>query len=178
MPADRQEGRPRWRRELVLALVVATGVLLPLGLLAGWANATFYDSNTFSQRAVDLLDSQPVRRELADRLTRQLVVNGNQQAVNFRPAFELAIQSAIDTDTFRSIFRDAVRRTHETVLTGRQSGTALDLSDSLSIISGTLQLPDTAEPGQRDERALGTSLTDVTDRMAGLGVWRWEDLTA
>jgi hypothetical protein len=163
---------------LATVCLVISGVLLPIGLLAGWANTTFYDSATFSQRAVDLLDSQAVRRELADRLTQQLALNGNQQAVNFRPAFELAIQSAVDTDTFRSIFRDAIRRAHETVLGGRQSGTALDLSDSLAIISGTLQLPDTAQPGQRDEQALGTSLTDVTDRLAGLGLWRLEGITA
>jgi hypothetical protein len=169
-------GRARGR--ISVALLVLGGLLLPVGLIAGWANATIYDSQTFSERTVDLLNSPSVRRELSTRITEQLVRSGNQQAVNFRPAFELAVDAAIDTDTFRSIFRTAIRRTHEAILASQDAGeTGLDLSDSVAIISSTLQLPENAKPGQDAESALGTSFADTTQRLADLRVWQLEELS-
>ncbi|HEX8770197.1 MAG TPA: hypothetical protein VF711_05450, partial [Acidimicrobiales bacterium] len=164
----------RWRHALSVICIGIAALLLPVGLLANWAHSTFFDSNTFSTRAVALIDSPAVRRALADKLTEQLALAGNQQAVSFRPAYQLAIEAAIATDTFKSIFRTAVQRTHAAVLAGNESA-SLDLSDSISIIAGTLQLPENARPGQEDERALGTSLADVTKRMADLRIWRLED---
>ena len=122
-------------------LLVLTGLLLFVGLLSAWANTTVYDSATFSERTVDMLNDPAVRRELAKRLTEQLVLSGNQQAVAFRPAFQLAIEAAIDTDTFRSIFRTAVRRAHEAILANHAGGVGLNLSDSITVIASTLQLP-------------------------------------
>ena len=90
---------------------------------------------------VAVLDSPVVRREIAARLTQELARAGNRQAVNFGPAFELAVEVAADTDTFRSIFRTAVRRVHEALLAGEGSGAGLDLSDSIAIITSTLRLP-------------------------------------
>jgi hypothetical protein len=101
------------RRVTSIVLVVVAGVLFPVFVIFTWADSTLYDSNNFSQRSVEPLDSEAVRRELSRRLTGQLVRAGNQQATEFRPAFELALEAVIDTDTFKSIFRNAVRRTHE-----------------------------------------------------------------
>ncbi len=50
--------------------------------------------------------------------TEQLARSGNQNAIAFRPAVVLAIETVVDTDTFRSIFRTAIRRTHEALLQG------------------------------------------------------------
>jgi hypothetical protein len=135
------------RRGASVVLLVVAGLLFPLAVVANWAKSTVYDSETFSERAVDPLDSQVVRRELARKLTEQLVVAGNQQAVNFRPAFELAIESVIDTDTFRSIFRTAVRQTHEAILAGRGAEAGLNLGDSFALIASSLQAR--AAPGRK-----------------------------
>ncbi|HUQ62206.1 MAG TPA: hypothetical protein VM121_00440 [Acidimicrobiales bacterium] len=175
MMASRREPN-RLRHALSVVCLVLAALLMPIGLIAQWANSTFFESKTFSTRTVDLLESPAVRRELANKLTEQLAFAGNQQAVNFRPAFQLAIEAAINTDTFRSIFRTAVERTHEAILAGNK-GASLDLSDSISIIAGTLQLPENARPGQADERTLGTSLSDVTKQMADLRVWSLEEET-
>jgi hypothetical protein len=53
----------------VVPLVVA-GVMFPVAVLANWAGSTLYDSESFSERAVEPLNSQAVRTELARRLTR------------------------------------------------------------------------------------------------------------
>src|SRR6516162_8532298 len=131
----------RFRRWTSVVLLAVVAVIFPLGVVAQWAGGTIYDSDAFSQRSVELLNSPAVQRLLATRLTEQLARSGNQQALAFRPAVQLAIEAVIDTDTFRSIFRTAVRRTHQALLEGRSGDAGLDLSDSVSIIAASLQLP-------------------------------------
>jgi hypothetical protein len=159
-------------------LIIATAVLLPVGLAGAWANATLYDTQTFSRRSVDILESPAVRREIAVRLTGQLAISGNRQAVNFGPGFQVAIEAIIDTDTFRSIFRSAVAQTHASILAGRDR-VGLDLSDSIPIIAASLQLPSTAEPGAltEDEDALQSTLTDTAEDIAHLYVWDLREAT-
>ncbi len=169
----------RMRARISVALIVISGLLLPLGLAATWANATIYDSITFSERSVDLLNSPSVRKEVAPRITEQLARSGNQQAVNFRPAFQLAVEAAIDTDTFRSIFRTAIKRTHQAILVDQSQGTSgLDLSDSFAIIASTLQLPDNAAPGQKTGSPLGTTFADTTERLGSYGIWRLDEISS
>ena len=116
-----------------------------------------------------------MRREVADRLTEQLARSGNEQAIAFRPAVILALESVVDTDTFRSIFRDAIRRTHEALLAGRGAGAGLDLSDSLAIVSASLELRASGQ-GQSSGGGLGQSLADVTQRANALHIWDLEQL--
>ena len=79
------------RRVASTVLLVVAGVMLPVTVIGNWAGSNLYDSDSFSARAVEPLNSEAVRRELAHRLTEQLVQAGNQQATSFRPAFELAL---------------------------------------------------------------------------------------
>ena len=165
----------RIRGGLSTALLVVAGILFPIGVVAAWAGQTIYDSAAFSHRAVQLLDSPAVRREVADRLTEQLARSGNEQAIAFRPAVILALESVVDTDTFRSIFRDAIRRTHEALLAGRGAGAGLDLSDSLAIVSASLELRASGQ-GQSSGGGLGQSLAEVTQRANALHIWDLEEL--
>ena len=108
----------RLRAGLSIALLVIASVALPTVVVSTWSHSTIYDSGEFSKRMASVLDSGAVRHQLATRLTQELARAGNQQAVNFRPAFELAVEAAVDTDTFRSIFRTAIQRTHQSLLAG------------------------------------------------------------
>jgi hypothetical protein len=165
----------RLRSVTSTVLLVLVGVILPIGVVAGWAETTIYDSDSFSQRAVSILDSPAVRRELADRLTEQLARSGNQNAIAFRPAVVLAIDAVVDTDTFRSIFRTAIRRTHEALLQGSNGSSGLDLSDSFAIVAASLQVPTsgTASSGG----GLGQSLADVTAKLGQLHIWDLDSIT-
>ena len=129
----------RVRSGLSTVLLVLSGVLVPIGVIAAWADSTIYDSATFSRRAVQLLDSSSVRREVAERLTEQLARAGNEQAIAFRPAAILAVEAVVDTDTFRSIFRTAIRQTHESLVDGLGGAGGLDLSDSFALVSASLE---------------------------------------
>ena len=81
-----------------MVCAVLACISLFVGLLALWAGNTVYDSETFADRSVSMLDEAEVRTELAARLTEQLARSGNQNAVNFRPAFQLAVEAAIDDE--------------------------------------------------------------------------------
>lgn len=160
------------RRRISTALLVVAALLLPVGVVASWARDTLYDSTTFSNRAVDVLRSSAVRTVLARRLTEELARSGNEQAVNFRPGLQLAIESVVDTDAFRSIFRTAVRRTHAAILSGRNGSSGLDLQDSVAIITSSLQASQSPAQTGEQQGGLGDSLSDVTHRLGDLGVWR------
>jgi hypothetical protein len=166
----------RVRSVLSTVLLVLSGVLIPIGAIAAWADSTVYDSARFSRRAVQLLDSSSVRRELAGRLTEQLARAGNEQAIAFRPAAILAIEAVIDTDTFRSIFRSAIEQTHVGLVEGLGGTAGLDLSDSFALVSASLEA---GSAGQSTEAGsgsgLGRSMADITRRADQLHFWELGD---
>ena len=146
------------RRVASVVLLAVAGVMLPVVVLATWAESTLYDSESFSERAVEPLNSQAVRTELARRLTAQLVQAGNQQATDFRPAFELALEGVIDTDTFKSIFRNAVRRTHEAIIEqGDGGGRKVSTSAPRSLSSPAASRPAPEGVGPRRARMAWTT---------------------
>jgi hypothetical protein len=165
------------RRVASVVLLVVAGMAFPVLVLTQWAGATLYESETFSERAVEPLNSQAVRTELARRLTAQLVQAGNQQATEFRPAFELALEGVIDTDTFKSIFRNAVRRTHEAIIEQGEGGgrQGLDLGASFALITSSLQAGGGGS-GQQGASGLDNSLTDVTSTIDDYGLWDAEGI--
>jgi hypothetical protein len=170
------------RRVASIVLLVVAGVLFPVSVIVGWADSTLYDSRNFSERAVEPLNSEAVRRELSRRLTGQLVRAGNRQATEFRPAFELGLEAVIDTDTFRSIFRNAVRRTHEAIIEQEGEGRrGLDLGASFAVITSGLRAGsdggDGTQPAESGSASgLDNSLSDVTRRVDDLGLWNAEGI--
>ena len=159
------------RRVASTVLLVVAGVMLPVAVIANWAGSNLYDSDSFSARAVEPLNSEAVRTELARRLTEQLVQAGNQQATSFRPAFELALEGVIDTDTFKSIFRNAVRQTHKAILEGDGGRRGLDLGASFALITSSLQASGGGGGNQQGASGLDNSLSDVSSRIDDLGLW-------
>ena len=49
------------RRVASIVLLVVAGVMFPVLVLANWAGSTLYESDTFSERAVEPLNSEAVR---------------------------------------------------------------------------------------------------------------------
>jgi hypothetical protein len=84
----------RLRPGISTTLFVLVALLLPIGLFAARAGETIYNSDTFSQRAVQLLDSPVAQKQLATQITDQLAQSGYRPAVEFRPAFLFGVQVA------------------------------------------------------------------------------------
>jgi hypothetical protein len=163
------------RRALIPVLLVIVGVGLFVGGVGLWAQNTLYDSDAFAGRVTSILKSGDVRREISERLTEQLVRSGNQQAISFRPAFETGIDSALNTDTFRSIFRGAIKTAHADVLKGGSGGAGINLSESVSIIASTLQLSGSDPARDIDQNSFAASFADITKRLGDSGVWDLEE---
>lgn len=163
----------RIHRSLGVVLAVIAAALLSVGAMAIWAIDTLFDANAFSDRAVQVLDSEAARRELAIQLTDQLAQRGNRQVIAFRPAAQLTIEAVIDTDTFRSIFATALKRLHGDLLADT-STSGLDLSDSLALLSSSLQLTQgqAANPGEAPQSSV---VSDALDRVGRLPVWSRRD---
>jgi hypothetical protein len=163
------------RRTLVPLLLVVVGIGLFVGGVGLWARGTLYNSGVFARRVSSMLDSQDVRHEISTRLTEQLVRNGNQQAISFRPAFETGIESALETDTFRSIFRGAIRTAHADLLHGGSGGGGINLSESVSVVASTLRLSG-SDPAQEIKKgSFASSFSDVTTKLGDLGIWDLDD---
>jgi hypothetical protein len=154
-----------------VALFVAMAFLLPLGMLALWADDTIYNSDSFSRRAVQLLDSPVAQKELATQITDQLAQAGYRPAVEFRPAFLFGVEVAVGTDVFRSIFRDAIKQFHAGLLAGKDTGAGLNLADALSVITSTVQLPSDAQGPTGGASSLGDTLQSVTQKLSDLRIW-------
>lgn len=150
----------------VVAALCAAG-----GVLAAWTESTLYEAESFSRRSVAALGSEAVRHEIALQLTDQLVQSGNREVTAFRPAAVLAAETLVDTDTFKAIFATSMRRTHSALLSG-SSGAALDLSDSLSLLSTSLRLTGEAKAAERGTTA-STTLPDVITHVSKLRVWKF-----
>lgn len=133
------------RRALVPLLLVVTGIGLFVGGGGLWAESTLYDSNSFAARV------------------------GNQQAIAFRPAFETGIDSALNTDTFRAIFRGAIKILHSDLLNGASGGSGLNLSESVSVVASTLQLSGSDPSQELSKGGFAASFSDVTKKLGDLG---------
>lgn len=165
---------PRVRRWTSVVLAVVAALSLAISLLSAWAVSTVFDASTLSRRAVHALDSEAVRHEVAIQLTDQLVKSGNREVIAFKPAALLTVEALVDTDSFKSIFATAVRRTHASLIAGNGSG-GLDLSDSLSLMAEGLQLNTAKAAGAVDDTASTNSMADVMTTVAELPVWGWRD---
>ena len=105
----------------------------------------------------------------------ELVRSGNQQAIAFRPAFETGIDSALNTDTFRAIFRGAIKILHSDLLNGASGGSGLNLSESVSVVASTLQLSGSDPSQELSKGSFAGSFSDVTKKLGDLGLWDLQD---
>ena len=78
--------RPRWMRQTTAALLVALAcVVLTVSVMGLWARRNFLDTDRFVDRAGPLIEEPAVRTALATRLTEQVVLLVDPEAL-FREA--------------------------------------------------------------------------------------------
>ena len=157
-------------------MVVFT-VTLFVALVAGWAHRTVFDSHEFSVRAMAMLDSAEVRRELAEQITDQILIQGDSTLASYRSVLVGVVSDIIETDAFRSAFRTAVEETHRTVMLKHADKALLQLGASLTDLTGSAE---DASPGlaQSLPNSVDSVLVDVTpvvDRIDPFRVGRHVD---
>jgi hypothetical protein len=127
----------RARRWLSTALLVVTGVALFVAVTATWMERTLFDSRTFADHAVRLLDSRAVRDELSRAITDQLVERGPSPLASYRSLLEPAIDDLLATPAFEDVLRSAVREAHAVVVERHADTAVLDLGETLGMLAGS-----------------------------------------
>jgi hypothetical protein len=171
-------GRTRRRSRIATVLAVLLTVSFTGGLLAGWAESTVFDEQHFADRSVRLLDSAPVREELADKITEALVQNGPSQIASFQSVIRPVLADVLETPAFKQIFRNAMLEAHHALFTEDGNAAVINLSQALGVLSGSLQIsnPDVA---QNIPTGANQFLVDFSDQIRGLQLWQaGEDLDA
>ena len=121
-------------------LVLVVSVLLPLTLAARWADDTVADTDGYVAVADEVVADPAVQAALADQLTTQVVGQVPATGVGtvdtgVRGIVEGAVQQAVASDTFASVWSQANRTAHSTVLALLQGETSrVTLDDSGQVV--------------------------------------------
>lgn len=104
------------RRLAVLLLAV---VLLLGGVVAVYVRRELADSEAFADRAVVALRSDAVRSAIAEKVALELVERQSPDLVATRPLVLVAVEAALDTESFARILRRGAVSAHELLFAGR-----------------------------------------------------------
>lgn len=124
---------PRWRRTLVVVLVVVGCVLAPISVIGLWARNTMLDTDQYIDTIGPLAKDPAIQRAVADRATRQLVtgvdiegqiVAAFPRAESFAPSIVSGLETFVreatlrlmQTDRFQRFWENANRRAHSRLI--------------------------------------------------------------
>ena len=125
---------PRWRRALVVFLVVAGCVLAPLSVLSVWMKTTLLNTDNYVATVAPLADNAEVQNAIADRVTNTLIVDNSveqrivdrlpDKAEFLAPKITDALASfvhdatlkIVQSDQFASLWEEVNRRAHTRVV--------------------------------------------------------------
>ncbi len=142
-----------------------------LGVTSIWTRMTVFDSARFAERAERVLDSQAVRSKLADEITDAIINTGPSNLASFRTIIRSTLDPILQTPAFRSIFRRALDTSHDYLFTQSGNTQVINLSESLNVLSGSLQATNT-DLATSIPTGTNELLVKIGDQTRGLGLWR------
>ena len=162
------------RRVVSTILGVAGAVLLLIGGFALYARQEFFNSDNFSQTAAQSLREEPVRDALARPIVDQIITLGPDQLINVQPLLEGAVSGVLETNAFKSVFQEAVRKAHKAVFSKDRDQLILTIQDANAVIVGAVRAvnPQVAKKIPED---VGQRLVRVTNSKVALTAARWAD---
>lgn len=124
-----------------IVLVVLATLPLLLGILSNWARTHLYDTDAFADHAVAALEDDAVRASLVQAIVNQIVEVGPPEALSIRPLIEFVTATVVDTQTFATIYRDAIEDLHRGLMQepNDTSPIALTLVDAMIVITAFLE---------------------------------------
>jgi len=131
-------------------------------VVLGWASDTVFHREEFSKRTVQLLDSSAVRSQLANQLSDEIVEVGPSALVSYRSVLVIVVETVVQTDAFKEVFKQAVRAGHDAVFRDDGESIVLNLVDSLGVITSTLSVtaPDVANQIPSNVSELAVQITE------------------
>lgn len=126
------------RRLAVRAAVAVAGALGALALVTGYVERTVVDSDRFADRATVAVQNERLREPLAERIADDVVLRRRADLITARPLIEALASQAIDSDSFGSLFRAAVRDVHRALFRRDQSTLTLTVTDLGTVLAAGL----------------------------------------
>jgi hypothetical protein len=127
------------RRLVVRALIVAASVSLVLALVVGYVQRAAIDSGQFANRAAAALRDDSVRAAIAERITDDVVLEGEANLVAARPLIQSVASGIVGSRAFTNLFRSAVRDVHRTVLDRDRDTVTLRVADVGTVLAAALE---------------------------------------
>jgi hypothetical protein len=119
---------PRRRRLLSRLLAGLAIVGLLVALIGTYATRTLYDSATFSNRAVSVLDDEAVQDQIAATIADAATVEF-PDAIAIRPLLETVARSLVGSPALQSVLASGVEDVHRTVVNGETDTVTVTLAD-------------------------------------------------
>jgi hypothetical protein len=146
-------------RRILLGLGV---VFLIISLLAGYAQATIISSSGFSDKVTSTLDHPEVRSALSTLMVNKLLANAPPRLQAAEPFLQQAINTALASDRFQSVFRQALLKTHSAILSEKTSQIVIDFSKNAAVVLSVLsridpELAAKLQPAQQKLSKIGQS---------------------
>ena len=147
-------------------------MLLLVGGFALYARQELFNANAFSQTAAKSLQDEAVRDALAEPIVEQIINIGPDQLINAQPLLQGAVSGALETNAFKSVFRDAVRKAHKALFRKDRDELVLTIQEVNGVIVtavGSVS-PATAKKIPED---VGQRLVRITESKTALTLARW-----
>jgi hypothetical protein len=171
----------RSRATASVVMLVIGAVLLIAGTLAFYAREQIVDREAFANRAVDALEDDGVRRLVGREIVIYLAERGSADLAAARPLLETVVDTLIQTEPFRRVFRIAALQANRVFFDRGKENVLFDLGDAAQIVEFGLrsvspnlakQLPNDLQPdllALRDREFAGATLR-VADQARVLGI--------
>jgi hypothetical protein len=122
-----------------VTLVVLGAVLLLAGTIALYAREQVLDRDAFADRAVAALDDDELRRVVAREIVVNLIDRGSTDLVAARPLLESVVETVVQTQPFRRVFRTAAIEAHRVFFTRDSDNALVRLGDAATVVEFALR---------------------------------------
>jgi hypothetical protein len=119
---------PRRRRLLSRSLAGLAVFALLVAVVGIYATRTLYDSETFSNRAVSVLEDEAVQDRLASSIADAAVAE-TPDAIAVRPLIETVARSLVSSEALQSLLASGVEDVHRTVIKGETDTVTVTIAD-------------------------------------------------
>src|ERR671925_332050 len=164
-----------------VVLIVLGAVLLFTGTIAFYAREQVIDRQAFADRALEALDDDALRQLVGREIVINAIERGNADLVAARPLLESVVDTVMDTEPFRRVFRAAALETNRIFFVREKKNVLFDLGDAAEVVQFALrsvspkvakQLPEDLKPKLltlRRREFAGATL-DAADAVRPLGI--------
>lgn len=146
---------------VVTLICTLAAIVLFVGTLMAYGRRQVLDTGAFTKRAVDVLHEEPVRRMVAETLTRHAIEAGSPDLVAVRPLLEGTVSRLLGSGELDGILSRATAEAHRSLFSSRGSPVVLSLADALVVAQGVVAA---VRPGTRLPNATTAGQVTVAER--------------